>query len=68
MWLRIDDPGEQEFQNFFLNNLSYRIIKPMLGLPRRYRVRIYRDAMGAKSRANSLKVLEQVAKSRDMLF
>jgi hypothetical protein len=30
----------------------------MLGLPRRYRIYIYRDAMGAKSRADSLKVLE----------
>jgi hypothetical protein len=54
----IDDPGVQEFQDFFLNNLFYRIVKPTLGLPRRYRVRIYRDVMGAKGRANYLKVLE----------
>jgi hypothetical protein len=39
----------QEFQNLFLNNLSHRIIKSTLWL----RARIYRDAMGAKSRANS---------------
>jgi hypothetical protein len=58
MWHKIDDPGMQEFQNLFLNNLSHRIVKPTLGLPKRYRVRIYRDAMGAKGRADSLKVLE----------
>ena len=58
MWHRIDDLGVQEFQNLFLNNLSHHIIKPTLGLPRRYRIRIYRDAMGAKSRADTLKVLE----------
>ena len=64
----VDDPGMQEFLNLFRNNLSHCIIKPTLGLPRGYRVKIYRDAMGAKSRANSLKVLVRVAKSRAMLF
>jgi hypothetical protein len=60
--------GVQEFEDFFLNNLSHRIVKPTIWLPRRYRVRICRDAMGAKSRANSVKVSELVAKSRAMLF
>jgi hypothetical protein len=53
----IDDPGVQEFQNLFLNYLSHRIIKPTLWLSRRCRIQICRDAMGTKSRADSLKVL-----------
>jgi hypothetical protein len=33
-------------------------IKPMLGLPRRCNIRIGRDAMGAKNKTDSFKVLE----------
>jgi hypothetical protein len=55
---RIDNPGMQKFQDLFLNNLSHCFVKPTLGLPRRYIIWIYRDAIGAKSRADSLKVLE----------
>jgi hypothetical protein len=52
------DLGVKKFQDLFLNNLSHRIVKPTLGLLRRYRIYFYRDAMGAKSRVDSLKVLE----------
>jgi hypothetical protein len=58
MWHRIDDPGVQEFQDLFLNHISHHIIKPTLGLPRMYNVRICRDAMSAEDRTNSFKVLE----------
>jgi hypothetical protein len=38
MWHRIDNPSMQELKNLFLNNLSHHIVKPTLGLPRRYRI------------------------------
>ena len=58
VWHGIYYSDVQEFQHFFLDNLSHRIVQPFLRLPRRCFGRIYSDMMRAEGRADSLKVLE----------
>ena len=68
MWHRIDYPGVQEFQDLFLDNFSHRIVEPTLRLLGRCFGRVYRNAMRAEGRANSLKVLERVAEHGPILL
>jgi hypothetical protein len=64
----IDYLGMQKLENLLLDDLSHCIIKPMLRLPIRCVGWVYRDAMSADGRADSLSVLERVTKNRPMLF
>ena len=50
VWHEIDYPGVQEFQDFFLDDLSHCIVEPTLRLPRRCFGRIYRNTMCAEGR------------------
>jgi hypothetical protein len=68
MWHEIDYPYMQKLQNLFLINFSHRIVKNMLGLPRRWIYWIYGNAMGAKGRTYPLEVFERLDKGRAMPF
>ena len=65
---RINDPGMEELEDFFLHHLSHGIVQPSLGFPRRCHVRVGRDSMCAKSRADAFEILESVSKNRSMLL
>jgi hypothetical protein len=54
----IDYPGVQEFEDLFLDSFPHLVVQPTLRLPRRCAGWVYRDAMGAKGRTNSLEILE----------
>ena len=54
VWYGIDYPDMQEFQDLFLDDFSHFIVQPTLRLPRRCFGGVYRNAMRAEGRADSL--------------
>jgi hypothetical protein len=64
----IDYTEVQKLENFFLDNLPYRIIQPKLWFPTRCARWVYRDVMSVEGTTDSLKVLERVTQNRPMLL
>ena len=68
MWYGINNPKMKKFEDFLLHDFPRRIIEPTLMLSRWCTWWIYRNAMGTKSWANPLEILQGIPEDRPMFF
>ena len=60
--------GCYKFQDLLLNDFPHHIVQPPLRFPRWCESWIQGDAMGAKSWANSLQILEGISQNGSMFL